>query len=82
MIKTKRGLPNTCSICEKPCTEFWYAENTDAARAGGGLCADCEEIERKSAEEAEVTEEIVEEAEAKAKQPKRKASKRKSEGDK
>lgn len=42
MVLTKAGLPNTCSVCAKTVTkdEGWYAENEDAARAGGGVCAD------------------------------------------
>lgn len=43
MIKTQRGLPNTCSKCGRKVTaqEGWYAEHDDAARAGLGVCADC-----------------------------------------
>lgn len=43
MINTIAGLPNSCSRCGKKCTAElgWYAENIDAARAGGGICSDC-----------------------------------------
>lgn len=39
MIKTTRGLPNSCSQCGDEITEkVWYAENEDAARSGQGYC--------------------------------------------
>jgi predicted flap endonuclease-1-like 5' DNA nuclease len=42
MIKTVRGLPNTCSNCSREITEgFWYAEHEDGARSGQGRCSDC-----------------------------------------
>ena len=43
MQKTVAGLPNSCSVCGKPLTreDGWYAEHDDAARSGGGMCANC-----------------------------------------
>jgi hypothetical protein len=41
MIETTRGLPNTCSICGRPCDVTWWANNIDQARAGGGVCTKC-----------------------------------------
>jgi len=40
-IKTKAGLPNTCSKCGAPIMGEWYAESIDHARSGLGLCAKC-----------------------------------------
>jgi hypothetical protein len=45
MIKTRAGLPNTCSQCGTPCVEEWYAIHVDAALAGAGLCAMCAGVE-------------------------------------
>ena len=41
MVETKTGLPNSCTICAKPCVSTWFARNEDIARSGGGICADC-----------------------------------------
>ncbi|MCI0363681.1 MAG: hypothetical protein L0219_07340 [Phycisphaerales bacterium] len=41
LIKTSRGLPNTCSNCGGDPGAFWFAANDDQARAGQGLCKDC-----------------------------------------
>lgn len=40
MLKTKAGLPNTCSNCGKQVVE-WYAPSIDMARSGNGLCEKC-----------------------------------------
>ncbi len=48
MIKTMRGLPNSCSQCGKPIKEgYWYAANEDAAFAGQGICE--KDMQRKEA---------------------------------
>lgn len=43
MIKTTRGLPNTCSRCATPIEkkDGWFAKNEDEARSGLGLCGRC-----------------------------------------
>lgn len=43
MIHTAAGLPNTCHDCGAPCAGLWWAQNIDAARAGGGVCQECYE---------------------------------------
>lgn len=38
LIKTKIGLPNTCSVCGETQSGEWYATNEDAAFSGQGVC--------------------------------------------
>jgi hypothetical protein len=41
MIITAAGLPNSCSVCGRVIAgDLWYARSEDAARSGGGFCAD------------------------------------------
>ena len=41
MKKTTAGLPNTCWNCGADNLEYWFAENDDRARSGGGICESC-----------------------------------------
>ena len=46
MIRTTKGMPNTCSNCGAGPLEECWAESEDHARAGLGLCKDCAALER------------------------------------
>jgi hypothetical protein len=59
MIKTSEGLPNTCSNCGRPVgSGYWYSENADSARAGVGLCSQCNPTRTPQA--ASTAEQVVE----------------------
>jgi hypothetical protein len=47
MVKTKAGLPNTCSVCAEKQTTHWYAKNDEIASSGGGMCGQCSGMEEK-----------------------------------
>lgn len=37
LVRTKAGLPNTCSVTGEPCEGTWFAKNEQAALAGQGF---------------------------------------------
>jgi hypothetical protein len=49
---TRDGLPNTCSKCGRPVDDgYWFANNTDEARSGAGICKHCIIAQNKYPEE-------------------------------
>jgi hypothetical protein len=43
LVKTNRGLPNSCCQCATPISkeQGWHAVNDEQARAGQGYCDTC-----------------------------------------